>query len=293
MQLSRRDFILFAAAIPGVLALAASDSLGASASSASEGKTTMKYREITIAHFSPTGSTAKIAVHLGNALADRVTQLDLSAQKLEAHSVSTGISIVAVPVYSGRVPARAVEAIRLLSGNGQPCVAVVVYGNRAFDDALIELMDILGEQNFKIIAAGGFIAQHALVAEIATGRPDAKDLADVNSFGQTILDIAASGKISTSLQVPGNRPYVTSPASKIPIMVGESCINCGRCAEHCPVAAIPIDSFSSTNIEKCILCMRCVCNCPVDARSLPQQAQEKLSAFLQKYAERRDPQTFI
>lgn len=76
----------------------------------------MKFREITVAHFSPTGSTATIALHLGRTLADKITEIDLSLQKLEKHTIDAGVTIVAIPVYSGRVPARAVAAIRLIFG---------------------------------------------------------------------------------------------------------------------------------------------------------------------------------
>lgn len=41
------------------------------------------------------------------------------------------------------VPGVALERLTRIQGNGQPAVAVVVYGNREFDDALLELKNIL------------------------------------------------------------------------------------------------------------------------------------------------------
>lgn len=253
----------------------------------------MKYHEVTVAHFSPTGSTAKLALRLGSALADKITELDMTAQQLQSHAISSDIMVMAVPVYSGRVPGRAVEALRLISGKGQPCVGIVVYGNRAFDDALVELADIADEQGFSFIAAGGFIGQHSLVSEIGANRPDAQDLAEIDSFGLNILDAVRAGNTSAPLKIPGNRPYLAPSSLKVPILASDACTSCGLCAERCPVAAIPLDELHVTNTEKCILCMRCIRNCPVQARSLPPQVQEQFRTYLQNFVKRREPQTFF
>ena len=293
MQCSRRDFLVFALITPGLAALSIPALSGVSVAQQNRGGVPMKYHEVTVAHFSPTGSTAKLALRLGSALADKITELDMTAQQLQSHAISSDIMVMAVPVYSGRVPGRAVEALRLISGKGQPCVGIVVYGNRAFDDALVELADIADEQGFSFIAAGGFIGQHSLVSEIGANRPDAQDLAEIDSFGLNILDAVRAGNTSAPLKIPGNRPYLAPSSLKVPILASDACTSCGLCAERCPVAAIPLDELHVTNTEKCILCMRCIRNCPVQARSLPPQVQEQFRTYLQNFVKRREPQTFF
>ena len=51
-----------------------------------------------------------------------------------------------MPVYAGRVPALAVERLKGIKTSGVKCVIVAVYGNRAYEDALVEMQDIATER---------------------------------------------------------------------------------------------------------------------------------------------------
>ena len=58
--------------------------------------------------------------------------------------------VIAMPVFAGRVPALAVERLRKVNPHGAKCVVVAVYGNRAYDDALIEMLDVATEIGFRV-----------------------------------------------------------------------------------------------------------------------------------------------
>ena len=77
------------------------------------------------------------------------------------------IVIVGVPVYAGRVPNVLLKYLNTMSGNGALAIAVVLYGNRNYDDALLELKDILEANGFKVIAGGAFIGEHAFSKTLA------------------------------------------------------------------------------------------------------------------------------
>lgn len=295
MPLTRRNFLVLTAGTAGACLVPQATGLLAAQDKTQGDNMPARLSSASIIHFSPTGTCEKIARHLGKKLAVQSTEYDLTAQKLEKHSIDRRyLSVVAVPVYYGRVPARAVEALRLLSGNGAPCVSIAVYGNRAFEDALLELNEILIAQGFMVISSGAFIGQHSITEEIGAGRPDAKDLALLDKFGEAVLAEVASGKLTGAPRVPGGVPYkeIPPPNGLTPVVAG-NCTDCGLCAKKCPLTAIPAKNYRTTDSSKCILCMRCVRICPVGARALPQAAREKLSAHMAQFKERREPETFL
>ena len=69
----------------------------------------------------------------------------------------TALVIFGVPVYAGRVPNFLGKYISQTVGNNAIAIPVVVYGNRAYDDALIELRDMLETSQLHTVAAAAFI----------------------------------------------------------------------------------------------------------------------------------------
>ena len=104
------------------------------------------------------------------------------------------IVIFGVPVYAGSVPEVLLEYIKAVHGNGALAVAVVVYGNRDYDDALIELTDLLESQGFIVVAAAAFIGEHSYSKVLAQGRPDDGDMALATEFA-TLVSRKISGTV--------------------------------------------------------------------------------------------------
>jgi len=71
-----------------------------------------------------------------------------------------------------------------------------------------------------------------------------------------------------SLAVPGSFPYggITKLWDVDFIKVGESCTQCGVCAEHCPTGAIDRTDSVSFDPVKCITYCACIKLCPKGAR---------------------------
>lgn len=68
-------------------------------------------------------------------------------------------------------------------------MAVVVYGNRDYEDALLELHDILSENGFVVVAAGAFVARHSIFPDVAAGRPDRDDLDRMAEFAERVRSV--------------------------------------------------------------------------------------------------------
>ena len=221
-------------------------------------------------NFSPTGGTKKVADFLANELSREITNIDLSNNNEDFHKFSLtnkDIAIVAVPSYSGRVPSTAAERILKIQGNSAKAIIVCVYGNRAYEDTLVELQDLVQQAGFSVISAVAAIAEHSIAHRYATNRPDKDDYAHLKEFADKISVKLKKNDFTTPV-IPGNRPYRKAANAGIVPKPTRACTKCGLCASRCPVGAIDKSNPAKVNKKVCISCMRCVSVCPHNARKV-------------------------
>ena len=246
-------------------------------------------------YFSPTNTTKKAVTVLVEGMGYPMEVIDLTLPKTRQvfHHTFGKNEVVAVglPVYGGRLPIDLEDFFSGLKGSETPAVAVVLYGNREFDDALIELRMRLEERDFVVKAGAAFIGEHTFSTKIATGRPDVGDLAIAKEFGRKVtafLQENAGGK----LVLRGNYPFVKKgydpkvhlefpPHPKL--TTNDNCNQCGWCAENCPWGAIDLNDCRIRNYSKCMICYRCKKNCPVNAIEM---TNEKYKEYLPQFEQR-------
>ena len=247
--------------------------------------------------FSPTGGVAACTEALAAAWEGPWQTVDLTDRGADRSSLAftaEDLVLAAVPVYAGRVPAPAAERIARLRGNGAAAVALAVYGNRAFEDALLELEDVLLAAGFRCLAGVAALAEHSIARQVAAGRPDEADQAQLRDFGARIRRHLAENGGEQPAKVPGNRPYRPYGAVPMRPTAGEDCGGCGLCAAKCPVGAIPAENVKSVDETRCISCMRCIAVCPGGARKLDPAALAAVEAKLKAACgTRRENQLFL
>ncbi len=178
----------------------------------------MNVKSVSCVHFSPTGTTKKIAESIAQGLnPEKIEMIDIT-QALRREGPALELAdetvILAVPVYYGRVPEVVVECLSKMQAKQASAIPVVVYGNRDYEDALRELHDLAVTAKMTPLAGGAFVAEHSYSFSerpIAHDRPDEKDLNAAQEFGLAIGD-----KLKTlnsladieSLSIPGNFPYL-------------------------------------------------------------------------------------
>ena len=215
--------------------------------------------------FSPTGGTEKAAHLLGRQWSENPVKIDLSDAKTDCTQCEISpedMVLIAMPSFGGRAPAVAIERLKQIVGNGAKCTLVCVYGNRAYEDTLVEMEDAAKACGFRVIAAVAAVAEHSILPQYATDRPDETDKAQLADFAAQI-----AGKDSELTSLPGNRPYKKSGGAGLVPKPTKDCVKCGLCAEKCPVQAIDPASFAADS-KLCIGCMRCVKQCPKNARKV-------------------------
>lgn len=251
-------------------------------------------------YFSPTRTTEtiarEVAGELAAALSAETEAVSLTLPDERPVDVACGADDVLVfgfPVYAGRVPELVADEIARLEGGGAQAVAIGLYGNRHFDDALLEAADLLEEQGFRIAAAGAFIGEHSMTAQVAAGRPDEADRESARVFGRDVAAKIASDAVGAPA-IEGCRPYKERPEpADIRPRTTDDCTACGICAAVCPVGVI--DPEDPKRVEAgCLRCNACVKRCPEHAKFFKSEPTDKIVAMLESTCrERKEPTLFL
>ena len=288
---------------------------------------------LTVICFSPTRTSRKIAeavaagmTGMSGGTADyadasrQIRTIDLTLDRSDEPIIlnSGGAVVLGAPVYAGRVAPEAVRRLRRIqvaAGASVPAVVTVTYGNRDYEDALVELYDLAVSLGLSPFAAGAFIGEHSYSTPempLAVGRPDSMDIADARIFGGQCRQKLDGPGAFAPFSIKGNRPYKepsrpasdtsrtaqsssgspAKPAPSVPLTT-DGCPLCGECVRVCPTGAVSID----LNVRKvltdhtlCIHCCACVRACPAGLRTYTTP----FTAFLHEHCSaRRDPETFL
>lgn len=266
----------------------------------------MKLDTVKLVCFSPTQTTKRVLEGIADGLASpNVMRVDLTLPGKDVpdtDAFGADLVVIGAPVYAGRIPPTAMERLRALHGQDTPAVLVVVYGNRAFEDALLELSDWAQTAGFMPVAGAAFIGEHSFNTPsipIAPGRPDDADLQKAADFGRTVRQhlVGVSGDAAlTPVVLPGNRPYRERHQGEpmAPVTHADLCTLCGLCAEVCPTAAITVGDAVVTDAEACILCCACVKACPEDARVMENEGLLRTARWLSSdHGARKEPEVFV
>lgn len=242
--------------------------------------------------FSPSGTTRKYAKAMTEAFGCDAQLIDIT-QGLppDETGLTEGDTVLFVsPVYAGRIPTMAADLFRQIDGHGKKAIVAVVYGNRDYDDALLELADIADEDGFQVIAAGAFIARHCIFPKVAHDRPDIADIEIATDFISRALRSDRPARPS----IKGNRPYKKPRTVPLyPQTVEEACSSCGVCVRECPTRAIDPSVFS-TDKERCITCCRCIAVCRTHARKFKGIMYATAGKiFSAQNSKRREPELFL
>ena len=282
-------------------------------------------KKIWAASFSPTGGTEHIvsllAEEMGKCLKLPVHKISFTLpdeRKKSCTFTEEDLLILGTPVYAGRIPNKILPDVdRSFEGNGTLAVAVSVFGNRNYDDGLMELALLLENHGFCVAAAAAAAARHAFSDDIGAGRPDKQDEEELRVFARRAAEkikefsgvekIVSGNKAAggvSALQITGHNPvgpYYTplradgQPAKFLkakPVTDENLCNRCGTCAQVCPMGSISREDPSVVN-GICIKCQACIRSCPAQAKHFEDEDFLSHVEMLREHYTRRAANAFF
>ena len=245
-------------------------------------------------YFSPTGGTRQVAQYLAEKLGALLhAEVEYHSYTLprerEALPVFDADDIVlwATPVYAGRIPNKTLDYVRAaithsshqaLKPSGIKSIALVTFGNRAYDNALAELVGLMEEGGMKPVGAAAMVTHHSFSDTLGAGRPNEEDLAALDRFAEQLAaKLSFSNSQSSILKVPGEahpEKYYTplktnnAPAGFLkakPSCNPDRCTRCGKCLDVCPMGSIESNGGIPAFDGICIKCQACRRRCPTGA----------------------------
>lgn len=260
-------------------------------------------KNLKILYFSPTDGTKKIIKTIANSIDSNYEEFDITLCKNRVNHIKfseNDLVIIGTPTYAGRFPKLLTSYLDKITATNTLAVFITTYGNRDYEDALLEQHDIFTSKGFIALGAATFITEHSSTNKLATGRPNVHDLELASNFGTNLLnrlrDLNSLTDLNT-LSLPGNKPYVVKNITMIPITpeTNEKCVTCGICAKHCPTSAIDFSDCKTIDSSKCIKCNSCIKRCPFNAKSMTHEAYKNMQNMLvTNFAQNpRKPELFL
>ena len=244
-----------------------------------------KITKVWAVYFTGTGNTKKMVAAVAKAACGKLgceyAEYDFSLPSVRAQELAfsdSDLVVIGTPVYAGRVPNVLLPYLtKNVQGNGALVVPVVTYGNRNFDDGLMELRNVMIANGLLPIGGGAFVGEHSFSTTLGAGRPNADDMALAAELGEQAAEKVLAGVVSEPVAVEGEEPirpyYTPRDRNSNPINIlkvkpktdTDKCINCGLCARICTMGSIDPQDVTSVN-GICIKCCACVKRCPKGAK---------------------------
>ena len=244
--------------------------------------------------FSPSQTTKKVVNHVASGFDGQKETYDLLHFNDSKEFSDDDVVIVGMPVFAGRIPKTGRERLSKLKAENAKAIAIANYGNAHVTDALLELVDLLGENGFDVVAAATTVSHHSIFDGVGLGRPDSSDLKKIDEFSEKCREKIEAGE-SLKSEIPGNRPYVDYKKLPFEINCDETlCAFCYDCVSICPEKAIPDDDPVGVDLDLCSRCTACISICQENARMFSGAAFEaKKPEFESANSERKEPEFYL
>lgn len=274
-----------------------------------------KIQKVKCVFFSATGTTKKTVTWIGKTVAD---QLGLPCQDIDFTLPQNrqkplvfqpeDLVVFGTPVIAGRVPNILLKFLDTLQGNGAAAVPVVLFGNRNYDDALVELRDILHNKGFQPMAAAAFVGEHSFSYILAKNRPDDLDFSIATHFGQEVakkvqefqnaenyplIEVEGVPYPYRGYYQPRDRKGNSVDIRKVKPVTSDACVDCKLCAKICPMGSISYENVSEY-VGICIKCGACIKQCPQKAKYYTDEGYLYHQHELEEgFTRRAEPELFI
>ncbi len=198
-----------------------------------------------IFYFSGSGKSRRLAEFLGNKL--ETVPVDLTKN----NDFYADTAVIVFPVYCQNLPDPVKDFLKKLKSKKVAFAAT--YGRKSYGNVIEDAVNLTDSEFI-----GGICVPcgHSFLSE-----PDDFDFGSLLPFIERIKN-PQKAKTKTEHKdfyadlIPAQRTRIG-----VKIKHKDTCTNCGRCSENCPMGAIKNGKITNN----CIRCLRCVTECPQNA----------------------------
>ena len=122
---------------------------------------------------------------------------------------------------------------------------MAVYGNRAYENTLVQMEDVAERCGFQVIDAFSAVAEHSTMCQYAVGCPDNADCNQLADFAGQITKKIKSNDLKKACY--SNRPNKKAGGAGLVPKARAICTECGFCAKLCPTKVIDYNLQKTTD----------------------------------------------
>ena len=204
-----------------------------------------------IYYFSGSGKSFRLASYFEKVLGFPLVKI---ANKNNAEDLECETAVLVFPVYCQNLPDPVKDFLPQLKAKNIAVAAL--YGKKSFGNVIYDVSELT---NADFIAGVCIPTGHSFLSENDDFNTDALSPFIDKIKSPSKANIVKSKKSFYADLIPAQRTQIA-----VKIIRSDSCKECRKCIENCPMDAINNDFIINKN---CIRCLKCISECPEKALS--------------------------
>ena len=242
--------------------------------------------KIMVLYFTGTGNSRYVAEKIADKTKGQQLNLNALIKKNEIVAVQAENLVFVTPTYAWRIPRIVREWIRKTGFSAVKKVWFVMTCGSEIGNASAYNQKLCDEKSCEYMGTAQIIMPENYIAMFDV--PEKNEAREIIENANPVIEMAAQ-TISAGKKLPAEKDSlyyrilsgIVNPVFYLfrvksnAFKVDDRCIECGKCAEKCPLNNIRIVDGKPVWGKNCTHCMACICYCPAEAIEYGEKSKGK------------------